>query len=129
MAGSFFDRLPTGADAYVLSDILHDWDDEHARAILAGCARAADPNGVVVVIEPIRGRGVGTAIDLFMLMCFGGRERTIEELTEMATDGGLTLYASVPVADGRTALEFGLKGIGAMEASTFTMPSGNGVRR
>ena len=30
--GSFFDALPSGADAYVLSDILHDWDDPHAAA-------------------------------------------------------------------------------------------------
>jgi hypothetical protein len=35
--GSFFDPLPTGADAYLLSDILHDWDDERAHQILARC--------------------------------------------------------------------------------------------
>lgn len=34
--GSFFDPVPVGADAYLLSDILHDWDDDHARKILAG---------------------------------------------------------------------------------------------
>lgn len=104
--GSFFDPLPVGAAAYVLSDILHDWDDEHARAILTGCAHAAGPNGVVVVIEPIRGVGTNTAIDLFMLMCFGGRERTVAELTTMAAHCGLTLHTSTQVADGRTALEF-----------------------
>lgn len=57
VAGSFFDPLPTGADAYLLSDILHDWDDELAAAILAECARTAGAYGAVVVIEPIRGRG------------------------------------------------------------------------
>ncbi|MFD0205651.1 MULTISPECIES: methyltransferase [Saccharothrix] len=106
VAGSFFDALPQGADAYVLSDILHDWDDEHARAILAECGRAVGPEGVVVVIEPIRGRGVDTGIDLFMLMCFNGRERTVEELAELAAGCGLALRDSAPVADGRTALEF-----------------------
>lgn len=59
-----------------------------------------------MIIEPIRGQGADTAIDLFMLMCFGGRERTVEELTEMAANCGLTFHASVPVAEGRTALEF-----------------------
>lgn len=108
VAGSFFDPLPVGADAYLLSDILHDWDDEHARTILAGCRRAAALNGTVVVIEPVRGQGVGTAIDLFMLMCFGGRERTVDELAKLATDCGLILRNSAPVADGRTALEFGV---------------------
>jgi 2,7-dihydroxy-5-methyl-1-naphthoate 7-O-methyltransferase len=108
VSGSFFDPLPVGADAYLLSDILHDWDDDHARKILAGCRRAAAPDGTVVVIEPVRGQGVGTAMDLFMLMCFGGRERTVDELAELGADCGLMLHGSGPVADGRTALEFGI---------------------
>jgi SAM-dependent methyltransferase len=106
VAGSFFDLLPTGADAYVLSDILHNWDDDHAREILSGCRRAAVPNGTVVVIEAIRGQGAGTAMDLFMLMCFGGRERTVAELTDLAAGCGLVLHGSAPAADERTALEF-----------------------
>ncbi len=108
VTGSFFDPLPAGADAYVLSDILHNWDDDHARKILAGCRRAAAPSGTVVVIEPVLGLGATTAIDLFMLMCFGGRERTVDELTTLAADCGLVLRGSGPVADGRTALEFGV---------------------
>jgi 2,7-dihydroxy-5-methyl-1-naphthoate 7-O-methyltransferase len=106
VAGSFFDPLPVGADAYLLSDILHNWDDDHASQILAGCRRAAAPNGTVVVIEAMRERGVGTAMDLFMLMCFGGRERTVDELIGLAAGCGLVLLGSGPVADGRTALEF-----------------------
>jgi hypothetical protein len=108
VTGSFFDPLPVGADLYLLCDVLHDWDDDHARQILAGCRRAAGPNGTVVVIEPVRGRGVGTAMDLFMLMCFGGRERTVDELVGLAADSGLLLRGSRPVAEGRTALEFGI---------------------
>ncbi len=53
---SFFEPLPTGADAYLLSDIRHDWDDENARKILSGCAAAAAPNGTVIVTEPVRGQ-------------------------------------------------------------------------
>ncbi len=103
VSGSFFDPLPAGADAYVLSDILHDWDSEHARKILTRCREAAAPNGTVVVIEPLR---ANTGIDLFMLMCFGGRERSVDELTALAVDCGLTLRGTTPVAEGRTALEF-----------------------
>lgn len=108
VAGSFFDPLPPGADAYLLSDIVHDWDDDHARAILEGCRRAAAPDGVVVVVEPVLGEGTGTAIDLFMLMCFGGRERTVEDLVALAADCGLVPHGHGhgSVADGRTALEF-----------------------
>lgn len=106
VAASFFDPLPVGVEAYVLSDILHDWDDEHARRILTRCRQAAAPNGTVVVIEPVRGEGVGTAMDLFMLMCFGGRERTVADLAALAADCGLVLRGFGPVSEGRTALEF-----------------------
>lgn len=108
VSGSFFDPLPVGADAYLLSDILHNWDDDHVREILTGCRRAAEPNGTVVVIETVRGQAAETAMDLFMLMCFGGRERTVDELASLAADCGLTLRDWGPVAKGRTALEFGV---------------------
>ena len=106
VSGSFFDPLPVGADVYVLSDILHDWDDDHASKILTGCRRAAAPHGTVVVIESMLGQGVGTDMDLFMLMCFGGKERTVDELTELAAGCGLVRRGSGPVSEGRTALEF-----------------------
>lgn len=107
VAGSFFDPLPAGADAYVLSDILHDWDDDHAARILTRCREAAAPSGTVVVIEPLH-EAAGTAMDLFMLMCFGGRERTAAELTALAAACGLELHGTTAVSDGRTALEFRL---------------------
>jgi 2,7-dihydroxy-5-methyl-1-naphthoate 7-O-methyltransferase len=118
VSGSFFDPLPAGADVYLLSDILHDWDDDHARKILVGCRRTAAPNGTVVVIEPVLGQGADTAMDLFMLMCFGGRERTVDELDRLAADCGLVLRRSAPVADGRTALEFAVAPHGDRRAST-----------
>jgi hypothetical protein len=108
VSGSFFDPLPTGADAFLLSDILHNWDDDHVRTILAGCRRAAAPDGTVVVIETVRGQSAETAMDLFMLMCFGGRERSVDELAGLAAGCGLVLRGWGPVAEGRTALEFGV---------------------
>jgi ribosomal protein RSM22 (predicted rRNA methylase) len=104
--GSFFDPLPTGADAYLLSDILHDWDDERAHQILARCAAAAGPDGTVLLVEPIRGQGAGTEIDLAMLVFFDGRERTIDELTELAAAHHLHLTSTTPVTTDRTILEF-----------------------
>jgi SAM-dependent methyltransferase len=106
VAGSFFDPLPTGADAYVLCDITHDWSDDHVRALFTRCREAVATHGTVVVIEALRGLGSGTAMDLSMLMCFGGQERTVEELAALATDCGLRLQATTLVADDRTALEF-----------------------
>ncbi|MER6800170.1 hypothetical protein ABT262_50550, partial [Amycolatopsis mediterranei] len=56
-------------------------------------------------IEPLR-HGTSTAINLFMLMCFAGRERTVAELTNLAAGCGLALRGTTEVAEGRTALEF-----------------------
>ncbi|GAB2664075.1 methyltransferase [Nocardia goodfellowii] len=71
-AQSFFDPLPRGAQAYLLCDILHDWDDEHAHRILERCVEAADPSSRILVIEPVGGRRAGTEFDLAMLVIFGG---------------------------------------------------------
>jgi 2,7-dihydroxy-5-methyl-1-naphthoate 7-O-methyltransferase len=114
VVGDFFAPLPTGADAYVLSDILHDWDDERAGAILARCAEAAGPDGAVLVVESLRGdfgdRPANTTLDIIMLSVFGGRERRIEELAALAAGAGLELRGAHDAADERTLLEFGPRG-------------------
>ncbi|WP_236796841.1 acetylserotonin O-methyltransferase [Amycolatopsis sp. GM8] len=107
-AGSFFDPLPEGGDAYLLCDILHDWDDEHAHQILSRCAEAAHPTGRVVVIEPVGGRRANTEFDLAMLVIFGGRERRIEEFRTLARAHGLALDAVTDLTDQRCLLEFRL---------------------
>ena len=104
-AGSFFDPLPPGADAYLLVDILHDWDDEHAHRILARCVEAAAAEGRIVVVEPVGGRQAATDMDLAMLVIFGGRERRVEEFEALAAEHGLALE-SVTDAGGRSVLEF-----------------------
>ena len=106
VSGSFFDPLPAGADAYLLCDILHDWDDEHAHRILARCAEAARPGGRVLVVEPVGGRRGRTDMDLAMLVIFGGRERRVEEFEALASAHGLVLDGVTDVSDGRSLLEF-----------------------
>ncbi|OHU26239.1 methyltransferase [Mycobacteroides chelonae] len=105
VAGSFFDPLPAGADAYLLSDILHDWDDAHAHAILARCADAAGRSGTILIVESVHGLGAHTGIDLTMLVLFGGRDRTLDEFTTLLDAHGLRLKSVVDIADHRTLLE------------------------
>jgi hypothetical protein len=105
-AGSFFDPLPAGADAYLLSDILHDWDDEHAHQILARCVEAAPPAGRVLVIEPVGGQRASTDMDLAMLVLYGGRERRVDEFRTLAAAHGLVLDAVTDLTDQRCLLEF-----------------------
>ncbi|MFH8405828.1 methyltransferase [Streptomyces sp. NPDC018019] len=91
VAGDFFEALPPGADGYVLSAILHDWDDDAARTILRRCAEAAGGHGRVLVMEKVGadGASVHTGMDLRMLVYFGARERGVPELTELAAGAGL----------------------------------------
>ncbi len=87
----FFAGVPTG-DAYLLSNILHDWDDDRCREILSRIREAAAPGARVVVVEtvvPDESDGVlpETAplhlLDLAMLLNFGARERTLAEYTAL----------------------------------------------
>ncbi|WP_228540068.1 methyltransferase [Nocardia sp. XZ_19_385] len=110
-AQSFFDPLPRGAQAYLLCDILHDWDDEHAHRILARCVEAADPTSRVLVIEPVGGRHANTEFDLAMLVIFGGRERRIDEFRTLAAPHGLVLDTVTDLTDQRCLLEFRLRAL------------------
>jgi hypothetical protein len=90
VAGSFFDPLPPGGDVYVLSQVLHDWPDAEAVALLRRCA---DAGGRVVVIERLlEGDDAEmTGMDLRMLLVFGSRERSLDDLAALAARAGLTV--------------------------------------
>ena len=105
-AASFFDPLPAGADAYLLVDILHDWDDEHAHQILGRCAEAAHPAGRVLVIEAVGGLGAQTEFNLAMLVMYGGRERRLDEFRALGAAHGLSLVTVTELTGERCLLEF-----------------------
>lgn len=107
LTGSFFDALPPGADAYLLCDILHDWDDDHAQAILRRCAEAARPTSRILVIEAVGGHHADSEFNLAMLDIFGGRDRTLDEFRDLAEPHGLTLTTVTDLTDQRCLLEFG----------------------
>ena len=98
VAGSFFDPLPRGAGGYLLSAILHDWDDDAACAILRRCAEAAGPEVPIFVVEKIGGDGesLRSEMDLRMLVYFGGKERGVAELGVLAARAGLRVAGVHP---------------------------------
>jgi hypothetical protein len=100
-AGSFFDALPAGAGGYVLSGVLHDWDDEHAARILRRCA---ETSGTTLVVDHF-GAARNTEGDLRMLCYVQGRERTLDQLGVLAGTVGLRLGDVVP-AGSRSIVEF-----------------------
>src|SRR4029077_13192455 len=85
--GSFLDHVPSGHDAYVLKNIIHDWNDEKAAVILANCRKAMSPEGRLILIEramPAPSEDSAAARQLFMadmqmMVMLGGRERTLDE--------------------------------------------------
>ena len=93
-AGDFFvDPLPA-ADTYLLMDVLHDWADAEALAILAAVRRAATDDAKVLVIEGILPEDPdpgALTLDVIMLAVTGGRERTTDELTRLLHAAGLHL--------------------------------------
>ncbi len=109
VGGSFFDAVPEGRDRYLLLAIVHDWDDERARAILANVRRAMPAHGRVIVVETVateRPRDdVATATDLLMLVLASGRERTVEQYDDLFGAAGLDVAATHLLPSGSTAFE------------------------
>lgn len=101
LTGSFFDPIPPGAGGYLLSFVIHDWNDDDARAILRRCAEAAGPDGRVFVIEAPGGDGESpsTEMDLRMLTYVNGKERGLAEYAALAADVGLGVVAVHPAGE------------------------------
>jgi len=100
--GSFFDVLPEGGDAYVLSRILHDWNDDRASRILRNTRRAM-ANGTTLfvierILEPDQPQLEAALSDLSMMLMNGGRERTLDEFTALLTSAGFGNARARPTA-------------------------------
>jgi hypothetical protein len=112
-SGSFFESIPSGADAYLMRHIIHDWDDERAATILKNVHRAMEPDSRLLLVEMIIPPGnepsFGKLLDLTMLVLPGGKERTEEEYRRLFADCGFELARIVPtdseisVIEGRKA--------------------------
>jgi O-methyltransferase domain/Dimerisation domain len=91
VAGDFFKEVPSG-DAYVLSGIIHNWDDERATQILRTIRAAARPHARLLATESVIPSGNdpngGKWLDLLMLV-IGGRERTEPEWRTLLDGAGL----------------------------------------
>jgi SAM-dependent methyltransferase len=84
IAGDVFSSVPSRGDAYILSRVIHDWDDAHSVAILRNCHRVMTPESKLLLIErvlpprvePSAAHQALVLTDLNMLVMNGGRERT-----------------------------------------------------
>ena len=99
-SGSFFERVPEGGDAYLLSHIIHDWTEDQCLTILGHCRRAMRPSSRVLIIEMVLPAGnvphPGKMLDMMMLVGPGGQERTEPEYRTLLNKAGLRLTRVVP---------------------------------
>jgi hypothetical protein len=117
VAGDFFESVPPG-DVYLLSWVLHDWDDERAMRILRACR-----GGRLVIVEvllPDRAEAIAAApgvladpytLDLQMLLLTGGRERTLDEYRALLHEAGFELERVTPLDSRRGASAIEARGL------------------
>lgn len=107
--GNFFQSVPGGHDAYVLSHVLHDWTDAQALPLLRNCRQATGMAGRLIVIEAVLPPGDtphhGKLMDLLMLTVTGGLERTAEDFSRLLSAGGFKLSRIVPTATHQSVIE------------------------
>jgi hypothetical protein len=109
VGGSFFDAVPRDGDAYVLRNIIHDWQDDEAIAILATCRRAMAEGARLILVErhvpddPREALLVMHA-DLEMLVNVGGRERATEEYADLLLRGGFRLSRTISLGRAEEAM-------------------------
>jgi hypothetical protein len=102
MAVDFFQNVPTGADAYLMKSIIHDWDDQRASIILKNCREALRnvQSGRLILVEAIIPQGsephMSKLTDMQMLILAGGRERTQEEFRQLLAHSGFRMTAVLP---------------------------------
>ncbi|MFI7002361.1 methyltransferase [Nocardia sp. NPDC050175] len=108
VAGNFFDDVPH-ADIYLLSWILHDWNDADAAKILRTVAASAAAGARLLVAElvvpPTDAPHPSKGMDLVMLSLLGGKERTANEYRILLNNNGFDLDRVVPTSSPIVILE------------------------
>lgn len=109
VGGNFFESVPSEGNAYILKQIIHDWDDTQAIAILKNCRHAMLENGKLVLLEtvipPRNQPSFGKFVDLEMLVSSGGCERTEAEYRMLFEAAGFQLTRIVPTASSLNLIE------------------------
>jgi O-methyltransferase domain len=107
--GSFLEAVPSGGDVYVLSWIIHDWDDSRAIAILRNCRRAMPSTARLLLIESVMPEGdtphLSKSMDIAMLVALGGQERTVPEYRALLGQSGLELRRVIPAGSTMSVFE------------------------
>jgi SAM-dependent methyltransferase len=107
--GNFFESVPSGADAYFLRHIIHDWTDELSLSILRNIRRAIPSTGRLLIVEAIIPEGnephPAKNFDIAMMLFPNGMERTEKEYRELLKAAGFKISKVVPTASPVSVIE------------------------
>jgi hypothetical protein len=106
--GNFFaDALPA-ADIYVLMEVIHDWDDDHAQQILSRVRASASPGARVLLVERLipdnDGPSFPRTLDLWMLT-ISGKQRSLDEYAALLAGTGFRFTRAIDTPAGDTIVE------------------------
>jgi O-methyltransferase domain/Dimerisation domain len=109
VAGSFFDAIPDGGDAYVLKNVIHDWPDDEAVRILGNVRKATAAGKHVLLVEfvipPHDREFLGKWADLEMLVVADARERSAAEYGRLLSRAGFRMTRVVETASPFSVVE------------------------
>ena len=109
----FFKEISKGNDAYILSHILHDWDDERSKIILDNCYRAMGSESKLLIVEMIvpslNVMSISKLLDLEVLVMGGGCERTEEEYKSLLDQSGFVINRIIPTEENISLIECTIK--------------------
>ncbi|PIG92423.1 methyltransferase [Gloeocapsopsis sp. IPPAS B-1203] len=96
VTGDVFASFPSGGNVYIIKNLIHDYDDDRAIAILKNCRQAIAEHGklllIEIVIPPGNEPSLGKILDVeALLMSTGAIERTEEQYREVLSASGFQL--------------------------------------
>lgn len=109
-AGDFFtDDLPP-CDAYMMMEVIHDWDDEKAAQILATVRRSAPRGSALLLIEQLMPETPGPhwvkMLDVHMMALFAARQRSQSEYDRLVEQCGFKPVGTTDTPAGISVLEY-----------------------
>src|ERR1700735_263122 len=108
-SGDMFSSVPAGADAYIMTHIIHDWPDDRCVQILKACRKSVNPGGKLLVVDNVIHPGndfsPGKFLDLQMLIFPSGCERTEKQFRALLAAAGWQLSRIIPTAAAESIVE------------------------
>jgi acetylserotonin N-methyltransferase len=104
-----FEGIPTGHDAHLFSNVLHDWDVPRVRHLLEASHRALDPGGLLIVHDvhlnadktgPIH----AAEYSALLMHVTEGRCYSVAEMEHYLAQAGFSGVGFLPTAAGRSVI-------------------------